>query len=63
MSSADRIRAPHVEGPRVSSADIKAVAKSPVCPLCGYCETLHAFSDNGCSLRTCSICGLFFVHP
>jgi SAM-dependent methyltransferase len=35
----------------------------PVCPLCGYCETFQAFRDNGCCLRTCSVCGLFFVHP
>jgi SAM-dependent methyltransferase len=35
----------------------------PVCPLCGYCETLQAFRDNGCWLRNCSVCGLFFVDP
>ena len=35
----------------------------PVCPLCGYFETFQAFRDNGCCLRTCSVCGLFFVHP
>jgi len=63
MASADRLRAMCVEGPRASRATIEPVRQAPICPLCGYCETSHAFSDNGCSLRTCSICGLFFVHP
>jgi len=33
------------------------------CSLCGSTATSHAFQDNGCSLRVCAICGLFFVHP
>jgi SAM-dependent methyltransferase len=63
MALADRIRDPRIQSPRASSASIEPVRQAPICPLCGYCETSHAFSDNGCSLRTCSICGLFFVHP
>ena len=34
-----------------------------VCPLCGSRETGPAFRDNGCSLRVCDVCDLFFVHP
>src|ERR1700686_4153433 len=63
MASADRIQDPRIQSPRASSATIEPVRQAPICPLCGYCETSHAFSDNGCSLTTCSICGLFFVHP
>lgn len=35
----------------------------PLCPLCGCRENDKAFSDNGCELRGCQLCGLFFVHP
>jgi SAM-dependent methyltransferase len=35
----------------------------PLCPLCGRRENEKAFSDNGCELRACTECGLFFVHP
>jgi len=37
--------------------------ESPACPLCGSVETRHAFRDGRCSLRGCSVCQLFFVHP
>ena len=52
-----------MEEPLPSRASMDAFSAAPICPLCGYCETLQAFRDNGCSLRSCSICGLFFVHP
>jgi len=35
----------------------------PLCPLCGSSETSPAFRDNGCELRACRACELFFVHP
>lgn len=35
----------------------------PVCPLCGSDRTARAFRDNGCSLRMCRNCELFFVDP
>jgi SAM-dependent methyltransferase len=35
----------------------------PPCPLCRTRENEKAFSDNGCELRACSNCGLFFVYP
>jgi SAM-dependent methyltransferase len=33
------------------------------CPLCGFSVTTHAFRDNGCDLRVCDTCELFFVDP
>ena len=55
---------PRASGPRACRAQVLSLVHSmPVCPLCGYCETFQAFRDNGCCLRTCSVCGLFFVHP
>lgn len=33
------------------------------CPLCGSDRTARAFGDNGCSLRLCANCELFFVDP
>ncbi|HTS12284.1 MAG TPA: class I SAM-dependent methyltransferase [Candidatus Limnocylindrales bacterium] len=33
------------------------------CPLCGSAATRAAFRDNGCTLRVCSNCELFFVDP
>lgn len=35
----------------------------PLCPLCASRENNSAFSDNGCELRSCKHCGLFFVNP
>jgi len=35
----------------------------PLCPLCGCRENEEAFVDNGCELRVCRHCGLFFVRP
>ncbi len=35
----------------------------PSCPLCSCCENEEAFVDNGCQLRVCRRCELFFVHP
>lgn len=35
----------------------------PVCPLCQGRDNEKAFLDNGCELRVCRVCGLFFVHP
>jgi len=35
----------------------------PPCPLCQGRDNAKAFRDNGCELRACGNCGLFFVHP
>lgn len=35
----------------------------PLCPLCGGRDNKQAFVDNGCELRVCGYCGLFFIHP
>lgn len=34
-----------------------------MCPLCGSLETEKAFTENGCTLRVCETCELFFVDP
>jgi SAM-dependent methyltransferase len=51
----------------VKRADDGAVNEHPradhACPLCGSSVTVHAFSDNGCDLRVCDTCELFFVDP
>lgn len=36
---------------------------APPCPLCGSSDSVRAFRDNGCSLRMCRDCELFFVDP
>lgn len=48
-----------------SASDVeRAVAGIlPSCPLCGSVRTRTAFSDNGCTLRNCEMCELFFVFP
>ncbi|HTZ75259.1 MAG TPA: class I SAM-dependent methyltransferase [Candidatus Aquilonibacter sp.] len=46
--------------PRTKTGNLFAV---PPCPLCRRRENAKAFSDNGCELRACRNCGLFFVHP
>ena len=38
-------------------------ATGPICPLCQGDDNRKAFTDNGCELRDCNRCGLFFVHP
>lgn len=40
-----------------------AAPSAPVCPLCRSEDTSHAFRDNGCDLRNCRSCEIFFVHP
>jgi SAM-dependent methyltransferase len=35
----------------------------PVCPLCESDDSVTAFRDNGCLLRMCRTCALFFVAP
>jgi len=36
---------------------------TPACPLCQNTDTRFAFRDNGCELRFCHACELFFIHP
>lgn len=48
------------------TADGTVNERSPAdhaCPLCSFSATVHAFSDNGCNLRICDTCELFFVDP
>lgn len=40
-----------------------AVVAAPACPLCSERRNRSAFRDNGCSLRVCVNCDLFFVDP
>ena len=47
----------------VSEPGIAHTSVVPLCPLCGCRENEEAFVDNGCGLRICAHCGLFFVHP
>jgi SAM-dependent methyltransferase len=63
MGSVERIRDSHDEQPRFQAAIVRGAPHTPTCPLCGHCESRHAFKENGCTLRMCSICGLFFVYP
>lgn len=42
---------------------VDAANPTPVCPLCTSVATERALADNGCELRVCSVCELFFVHP
>jgi SAM-dependent methyltransferase len=59
----DQIRVPRLAGPLPIPAAEPAFPDAPVCPLCGLSETQPAFSDNGCQLRVCNVCDLFFAHP
>jgi SAM-dependent methyltransferase len=45
------------------SSGRSAVMPAPACPLCQNTNTRFAFRDNGCELRSCHACELFFVHP
>jgi SAM-dependent methyltransferase len=64
MASAEHIRYARYERPDVRPR-ISRIGKlaTPTCPLCGSRETAQAFKENGCSLRNCANCELFFVHP
>jgi SAM-dependent methyltransferase len=44
-------------------ATAAAAATASACPLCGSVATERALADNGCELRVCGVCELFFVHP
>jgi len=39
------------------------VCSAPACPLCGSSNNDLAFRDDGCALRVCDNCELFFVDP
>ena len=62
MSSVDQIRDSHAKLSHLQAGP-SASAANPKCPLCGERESREAFKENGCELRMCSVCGLFFVHP
>jgi len=64
MASADHLHRPRVEQLQINPAVLSAREQTaPACPLCGYGNSAHAFTENGCNLRRCGTCGLFFVDP
>jgi SAM-dependent methyltransferase len=63
MASTDRLRQSPAVGPLTSASIHLPAARTPLCPLCASPETESAFTDNGCALRVCNICELFFVDP
>jgi SAM-dependent methyltransferase len=50
-------------GDRFLASKVAGAFLIPQCPLCGCRENRKAFADNGCELRSCRHCGLFFIHP
>lgn len=64
MPSVDHIRETQANGSDTLPTFIRSRTQvKPFCPLCGDGDTAHAFTENGCALRKCATCGLFFVHP
>jgi SAM-dependent methyltransferase len=63
LASADHLRQPEI-ALEPSSFEAGARARSaPACPLCGSANNNLAFRDDGCALRVCDNCELFFVDP
>lgn len=63
MASTERVRQSQ-DADRLQKVGAREPAPSAfLCPLCASPETEAAFTDNGCTLRVCNICDLFFVHP
>ncbi len=63
MASTDHLPISRAASPRWKAASAPLRGALPVCPLCGSRETEAAFIDNGCALRICLECELFFVCP
>jgi SAM-dependent methyltransferase len=54
----------HAPAPRIPPRVVNKTAHAfPVCPLCESDNSVKAFRDNGCLLRMCRTCELFFIDP
>jgi SAM-dependent methyltransferase len=63
LASANHVRHPEIAlEPRAAGAGARAYS-APACPLCGSPNNDLAFRDDGCALRVCANCELFFVDP
>jgi SAM-dependent methyltransferase len=63
LASADHLRQPQIAlEPSAAGAGARAYS-APACPLCGSRNNALAFRDDGCALRVCDNCELFFVDP
>jgi SAM-dependent methyltransferase len=60
---ANELRHASIARARQLSAAMDHASAIPECPLCGCASTKKAFHDNGCSLRVCHFCELFFADP
>jgi SAM-dependent methyltransferase len=63
LASIAHLRRPQAAQPFPAAHAGKLAEGASLCPLCASPETEPAFTDNGCSLRVCNICDLFFVDP
>src|SRR6266481_3596397 len=63
MASPDHLGKFQSATPACGAGLLRLPGRAPACPLCDSPDTGAAFTDNGCSLRVCSICDLFFVDP
>ena len=63
MASTEQLGHSEIAVAAATSAAALLAGAAPACPLCRTHMNNVAFRDNGCSLRTCANCGLFFVDP
>ena len=63
MVSTGQIRAGQQSWCHAETRGRDSTRRTPSCPLCESRETKTAFKDNGCTLRMCEVCDLFFVDP
>lgn len=63
MVSTDQIRQQRGGWTDADSIARQAARPEHCCPLCESLDTEKAFTDNGCVLRVCNECELFFVDP
>lgn len=63
MASTGHVRISPAPSSRWEAASASFSGAAAVCPLCASVETGAAFIDNGCALRVCRRCELFFVWP
>lgn len=63
MASTGHFRISRAASSRWEAASASLSGAVAVCPLCGASEADAAFIDNGCTLRICQRCDLFFVWP
>jgi SAM-dependent methyltransferase len=63
MASVDQIRRHRDGWYRAESIACHSGEPADCCPLCESADIVKAFTDNGCALRMCNVCELFFVDP